>query len=82
MHIYCVCKSLLWYDTSGFGIPQVLGVQRDATDSQIKRAYHKLAMLHHPDKRASNPQGSDEVCVFVFIPFCRLSVCLFTCLFV
>ena len=24
---------------------------------QIKRAYHKLAMVHHPDKRASNPNG-------------------------
>ena len=31
-----------------------------ATDSQIKRAYHKLAMVHHPDKRTSNPEGSDE----------------------
>lgn len=39
---------------------EVLGVARDATDSQIKRAYHKLAMVHHPDKRASNPTGSDE----------------------
>eukprot|EP00802_Teleaulax_amphioxeia_P018090 Tamp_18268.p1 GENE.Tamp_18268~~Tamp_18268.p1 ORF type:complete len:412 (-),score=75.83 Tamp_18268:101-1336(-) len=39
---------------------EVLGVARDATDSQIKRAYHKLAMVHHPDKRASNPNGSDE----------------------
>jgi hypothetical protein len=39
---------------------EVLGVAKDATDSQIKRAYHKMAMVHHPDKRASNPTGSDE----------------------
>lgn len=39
---------------------EVLGVARDATDSQIKRAYHKAAMVHHPDKRASNPHGSDD----------------------
>ena len=39
---------------------EVLGVERDASDSQIKRAYHKLAMVHHPDKRAANPEGSDE----------------------
>jgi hypothetical protein len=58
---------------------EILGVPRDANDSQIKRAYHKLAMwdliptycgnalwrntlprVHHPDKRANNPQGSDE----------------------
>mmetsp|Transcript_56253 Transcript_56253/g.137986 ORF Transcript_56253/g.137986 Transcript_56253/m.137986 type:complete len:410 (-) Transcript_56253:1-1230(-) len=39
---------------------EVLGVERDATDSQLKRAYHKLAMVHHPDKRANNPDGSDK----------------------
>lgn len=39
---------------------ELLGVPKDATESQIKRAYHKLAMVHHPDKRASNPHGSDE----------------------
>ncbi len=39
---------------------EILGIARDATDSQIKRAYHKLAMVHHPDKRTSNPEGSDE----------------------
>ena len=39
---------------------EVLGVERDASDSQIKRAYHKLAMVHHPDKRAANPEGSDD----------------------
>jgi curved DNA-binding protein CbpA len=38
---------------------EVLGVARDATDSQIKRAYHKLAMVHHPDKRAQNPSGEE-----------------------
>ena len=27
-----------------------LGVAKDATDKQIKKAYHKLSMVHHPDK--------------------------------
>ena len=27
----------------------VLGVARDATDEEIKRAYHRLALEHHPD---------------------------------
>lgn len=40
---------------------QVLGVAKDATESQIKKAYHKLAMIHHPDKRAQNASGSDQV---------------------
>ncbi|KAJ1479889.1 DnaJ domain-containing protein [Baffinella frigidus] len=39
---------------------EVLGVERDSTESQIKRAYHKLAIIHHPDKRSQNPMGSDE----------------------
>mmetsp|Transcript_22805 Transcript_22805/g.44291 ORF Transcript_22805/g.44291 Transcript_22805/m.44291 type:complete len:421 (+) Transcript_22805:226-1488(+) len=38
----------------------VLGVSRDATEAQIKRAYHKAAMIHHPDKRINNPEGSDQ----------------------
>lgn len=29
---------------------QVLGVDRDASDSEIKKAYRKLVMVHHPDK--------------------------------
>jgi DnaJ-class molecular chaperone len=29
---------------------QILGVNKDASDRDIKRAYHKLALKHHPDK--------------------------------
>src|SRR6478672_375137 len=29
---------------------QTLGVQRDASDAEIKTAYRKLAMMYHPDR--------------------------------
>ncbi|KAK1887461.1 Dynamin-1-like protein [Dissostichus eleginoides] len=31
----------------------ILGVPKDATERQIKKAFHKLAMKHHPDKNKS-----------------------------
>ena len=36
---------------------EILGVDKTATADQIKRAYRKLAMTHHPDRNA----GKDDV---------------------
>lgn len=30
--------------------PQILGVPSDANDAQIRRAWHKLSLVYHPDK--------------------------------
>tara|TARA_Y100001972_G_C7645247_1_gene324222 strand:+ start:455 stop:1261 length:807 start_codon:yes stop_codon:yes gene_type:complete len=38
---------------------QTLGVSRDADASEIKKAYRKLAMKHHPDKGGDEQQFKD-----------------------
>lgn len=38
---------------------EVLGVARDAGDDEIKKAYRRLAMKHHPDRNA-NDKASEE----------------------
>lgn len=38
----------------------MLGVERDATQNQIKKAYRKAALRHHPDKNPDDPEAADR----------------------
>ena len=38
----------------------ILGVQKNASDQQIKSAYRKLALQHHPDRNQGNAEAEEK----------------------
>ena len=39
---------------------EVLGVSKGASESEIKKAYHKLAMQYHPDQNIGDEEAEKK----------------------
>jgi molecular chaperone DnaJ len=39
---------------------EVLGIERNASQDEIKKAYRQMAMKYHPDRNAGNKESEEK----------------------
>lgn len=39
---------------------KILGLEKSCTETEIKKAYRKMAIIHHPDKNPDNPEAAEK----------------------
>src|SRR5712671_5618124 len=49
-----------FFDEEDVDLYAVLGIQSTASEDDIKKAYRKLALIHHPDKHASSTEDAKQ----------------------
>jgi translocation protein SEC63 len=55
---YLLVKDLK--ELKGFEPHELLGVSKNASIKEVKKAYRKLSRVMHPDKNPDNPQATED----------------------